>query len=307
MRAGSPETHVTGSAMDYEWVGDWLTHEDRKSSDGKYFHKLFKPEAGATPETLAKLRSYVVQAHQDARSTFLEFFGISLDSGSPPAAEDTYPWELPHRIKQGCFGECLAALLIESSEPFGDGQFKVPAHLFRFHGLGYDWLLAKRQGVAPSGLVGRTGTDIAAYKFDDAVGVTSTLVIESKCLSRHDNGLLGKAHKQVSSPLAFPVSTWQVKTILEDRGDPESMKLAGYLGVLMLNQGSGAPRNDAISYAVPQSPPDQTSWSDPAKAHTDYTGGRRLLVIEVQLPDLAILIANSYAKPQVAKQAGIVP
>lgn len=281
------------------WLDLWLVGRSVGVTAGPYRHTLFKSKSPADPAVIVGLRDYVTGAHDDARRYFAAAFRPTLDlaagAGTPA---DLYPWGLPTKAKFGSFGECLAALLVTKSGPFGEYDFRIPALLFRFHTAAFDWLMKNRQGAAPAELFGRFGNDVLAFKIDATPKVVEALVVEAKCVSGHRVEALTEAHEQVSDPLRVPVSTYQIVRILQDRAEPGNEELISILQTFMNTGGAGASRVDLVAYTCSSPPTQRETWASTSSPNPSYTGGRRLEVIETYVQDLHDVIDQVYHPPR---------
>ena len=259
---------------------------------------LYQESSETLFDPVHQLRQYVEEAHRDAREKFEAAFRPTLDlDKSTPTPAGNYPWDLPLRAKQGYFGECLAAILIEHSPPFGVGGFRIPAFLFRFHNAAFDWILRNNLGEAPSELVGRFGNDLVAFRVDGTPKVVEALVVEAKCLTEHRMDTLDEAHRQISDSSRVPLSTYQIVQILQERLDPIAREMTPILQTFMNDQGAGSFRTDLIAYTCGQLPRRKSSWASTTIPNQNYTASRRLEVIETHLENIADVVKGVYERP----------
>jgi hypothetical protein len=281
------------------WLDSWLLVRSSESRPGKYWHRSYVPRGPARPEHLTRLRDYVQGAHQDARTYIDSIFTTTLDpSGVPLSARVGYPAALPPAALTGYFGECLAGLVLEHGEPFGDGNYRVPVFLFRFHDTAINWLLRRTAGPVEGAVPGRPGTDVIGFRIDPAGSVDGVVAVEAKCLTHHDMAKLREAHVQLSDLLGLPVSIRQVLQVLRDRRDDESKELARSIAQLFLAPPKSGFRRDMVVYTCAQEPKAREAWAPTSGADPAYRGGRPLLVVELHMPDLASLVAHCYSPSQ---------
>lgn len=282
----------------YRWMDEWLQETIVGATGGPYRHTLHSSKAPAGADVITELRKYVDSAHDDARRHFAAAFSPSLDPGGglgTPA--ELYPWSLPTTAKQGYFGECLAALMIQRNGAFGESEFRIPALLFRFHSAAFDWIMKDQQGAARGEMVGRFGNDIVAFKIDQTPKVVESLVVEAKCLTEHRADTLREAHEQVSDSMRIPFSTYQVVQILRDRPGVQDKELIPILQTFMNSGGAGASRSDLIAYTCTSAPVNRDTWAPLSSPSPSYTGGRRLQVVENHIQDLRDLVDRVYQSP----------
>jgi hypothetical protein len=279
----------------------WLWSEKLVSEDGRYRHQLLREEPGGLVEVLDALRAYVDHAHADALRNYRRLIGISLNPlrDSPDDDPTTpYPRRLHISVLTSYFGEILAGIVAEHYAPLGEGDWEVPAYLFRFHTVAFQALEASLQTRDPPGrLVGRTGNDCLAFRRDGRGQIVKCLHCEAKCCARHDAHLIAAAHEQAGG--ASIVDIPQLIEILEDRGDPVSASWIEPLRQLRLRLEITEPaceRCDLVCYVCGQSPKQlgRSVWMPTAGPHPQYAGGRRLEAVEVHLQDVERVVRLAY-------------
>jgi hypothetical protein len=280
----------------------WLeASADVVTADG-YRHQVLT-EATRREDILAELTALVDRVHGDVVEHVRRVAGISLvptrlEGVLPdglPDPTDGYPELLPRSVLMGYFGEIVAGIIAETSEPHSLDGWVVPAYLFRFHTLAFELLERVRQGAAiPVAIPGRTGDDCLAFIRDEEGEITHALVCEAKCYARHDAGAIENAHVKASSPEGVPTSVLQVVEVLLDSPDPVAQEWAAALRRLRLRPGSGYKRLDFIAYVCGQRARDAHGYLPCTEAHPSYTGGRALEAIDVHLRNVWSLVAAVY-------------
>jgi hypothetical protein len=271
-------------------IKTWLTIDLTAAPNGRYEHALVTELDGTRSKMLHRLRVLVSEAHEDARRRLRRLAYGSLDplgeynKGDPA---DGYPEGLHPLTLKGYFGEILAGVLASNTPCFGNADWEVPTHLFRFHLVEFQHLaLMKQTGQDPGIRPGRTGDDCLAFRLKDD-RIVAALFCEAKCTKNHDTKLIRDAHEKSSLPNLVPVDLLQLVEVLEDSPDPAAAQWVRLLRRLFL-EGAGAQyeRIDQITHVCGQRPKREPCWIGNDKPHEAYAGGRRLHVAEVHLEDV---------------------
>jgi hypothetical protein len=290
--------------------GAWLAVQLRGSPEARYIHCLLRENLDERPAALGALRAYVYAAHEDALRLLRDLASprLSLDPLLEEDAEpedDTmgYPERLPIQTLKGYFGEIFAGLLAEHFAPFGEERWVVPAHLFRFHKVAFQYLESVRQtGRTLASLPGRTGDDCLAFQLDAAGRIAKVLYCEAKCTRSHDSELIRDAHEKVGSSAITDLL--QLIEILQGRDDEEARRWVRALRLLHMRPGAAAfERFDLVSYVCSQFPKREPSWMPLDRPHSSYQGGRWLQAVEIYIHDVEALIREVYA-PATPAQKG---
>ncbi len=279
-------------------VTNWLAVSMCGSKAEGYFHCLLKEKADPRPSLIEQeLISYVKKAHEDALNWWCNATA-SLDPLEPDASENLlgYPALLPMQTLKGYFGEIFAALVAENFSPFGEDSWKVPAHLFRWHNVAFEYLESLRQGNKQlQSVLGRTGDDCLAFQMDDSGTITKVLFCEAKCTNSHNTQLIRDAHKKVGSSALASIP--HLISTLVSRNDRDSRRWVDALRQLHLSlQKPTFERYDLVSYVCGQHPVQTDSWIPKDKHHDEYTGGRCLQAVEVHLHNVNKLVRLVYGK-----------
>jgi hypothetical protein len=203
---------------------------------------------------------------------------------------------LPIVTLKGYFGEIFAAIIAEHFEPFGEGGWKVPAFLFRFHDTAFHELeRAKQTGKPIRTIFGRVGDDCLAFRMDDDNAIIRSLVCEAKCTHDHDASFIQKAHEKLSEQVSIPVSLLQVIEVLDGCDEPESVRWRDALRRLYYRlQHPEYRRYDLASYVCGQFPVRNSTWMSVKQPHAAYSGDRRLEAVEVHLNNVDGLVRYIY-------------
>ena len=279
----------------------WLSDSVSESNNGRYRHRHLEEDSSQRCEIIEDLRSYVQAAHEDARRRLRKLAGISLDPLDFTVENDPaegYPERLHIRTLKGYFGEIFAGLVAENFRPFGQGGWKVPAFLFRYHLVEFQQLEAMRQtGEKASLRPGRTGDDCLAFQLNDEGRIIRSLYCEAKCTPGHDSGMITEAYKKVSEAVIVDIP--QLIEVLEECDDPTSLQWVKALRQMWL-QGPrrDCERHDFVSYVCGHSPvhSDRRNWMPTDKPHKKYKAKRRLEAVEIHLQDVEDLIRYVYSK-----------
>jgi hypothetical protein len=282
-------------------ISTWLTIAERSSPDGRYQHCHGADSAVSRAATLPQLRAHVAAAHEDAKCRLRRLAAGSLDPlangrGLDPSAG--YPERLNIQTLKGYFGEVLAGMAAENLRPFGQDGWVVPAHLFRFHYVVFQQLEMINQTGEPAAVrPGRTGDDCLAFLLDDG-RIVGAIFCEAKCTADHDAGLIRDAHEKSSLPNLIPVDLLQLIEVLEDSTNPAAQQWINALRRFHF-EGAIAPyeRFDQVTYVCGRRPAQsgRTTWIAADRPHANYTGGRKLHVAEIHLPDVDRLVADVYS------------
>lgn len=226
-------------------------------------------------------------------------FGISLDPltvNSNCDITNGYPRLLPPETKMGYFGEVFAGIIAENFKPLGLDNWRVPAYLFRFHTVAFQYLESRHQGIKKSSkIIGRHGDDCLAFREDTQGNITQALVCEAKCLSQHVASSVKEAHEKISSAETLPIDLRNVMEVLCDRNDTESKKWHERLRKLYLqNTFQNYERCDMVCYICGDSPKTRDSWMQKDKPHTEYRANRRLEAVEIHLNGVGSFVMDLY-------------
>ena len=279
-------------------IKTWLTIDLKTSTDGRYEHALVTEVDGTRNKMLPRLRVLVSEAHDDARRRLRRLAYGSLDPlGEYPRGDpaEGYPEQLNPLTLKGYFGEILAGAIASNTPCFGQSDWEVPAHLFRCHLVEFQHLALIKQTGQPAGIrPGRTGDDCLAFRQKDD-RIVAAMFCEAKCTKNHDTELIQDAHEKSSLPNLVPVDLLQLVEVLEDSLNPAAARWVRLLRRLNFEGGAADyERVDQITYVCGQQPKRNSRWIGHEKPHDGYTGGRRLHVAEVQLPEVEQLITDVY-------------
>ncbi len=280
----------------------WLSNLTTQSQDTRYRHQLLKEDLTRRAEILEELKFLVRQAHEDARRHFRGFLANSLDyleNSSLPDLAKGYPECFPLHTLKGYFGEIFAGLVAENFSPFGIADWIVPAFLFRFHNVAFDEFERMQDcGQNNRAIVGRTGNDCVAFQLDEEGRIKRSLICEAKCTKAHDSHLIVEAHQQISDPGLRPFSIRQFIEILEDRppDDHTCTWIAALEGLRFGDANQNYERCDLVSYVHSQLPVKNPTWVPQDTPHINYTGQRRLEVVEIHLHEVEQLVSDVYGK-----------
>ncbi len=281
------------------WLQDFVSESD----DKRYRHRLITEYPNKRNEILEELTTYVQNAHEDARLRLRKIADNSLDPFGLPAPFDPaegYP-ELFHiRTLKGYFGEIFAGLIAEYLSPFDESNWKVPAFLFRYHGVEFQQLEVIRQTGRHAGLrPGRTGDDCLAFQLDDKGQIIRYLYCEAKCTPKHRTKMIGDAYRKASESVLVDLP--QVIEILKQKNDAYSVQWVRAIQQLWF-QGNNhkSERYDMVSYICGISPVQEgrTSWLPTDKPREEYKAQRRLEAVEIHLPNVESLIRKVYGKKE---------
>ena len=278
---------------------NWLL-ETHSTSNTKYSHRLLEMNVDRQPTVVAQLQQYFKKAHDDVQRHLRSLVDISLDPLGEPSKYDPaegYPEKLPANTLKGYMGEVFAGLISEKYSPLGE-EWKVPAFLFRFHKEAFFELENWRQtGQQPKEILGRMGSDCLAFQLNDRGHVARSLICEAKCTSKHDAGLITKAHKQISKDNLIPIDILLIIEILIDYDDEESRRWVQALTHLLPSPvRSDYERCDMVCYVHGRSPKrlNRRSWIPTNTPHKAYSGNRRLEAVEVRIKDVDRLLQLVY-------------
>lgn len=300
-------------------ISNWLSNSISESGDKRYIHRLLKENINKRDIVIHELISIVQTAHEDARYRLRKLSGNSLEPfESSPTIDPSegYPELLHIQTLKGYFGEIFAGIIAENLAPFGLDDWEVPAFLFRFHLVEFQQLeFINQTGKTAKKRPGRTGDDCLAFRRSSEGKIIGYLACEAKCTSRHEIGMISKAHIQASLPNIKSVDILQIIEILLDSNNQYSCQWINALR--LLRQGKvdeNYERCDLVSYICGQHPVRNNTWISPKKSHRKYTAGRRLEAVEIHLHDVENLIKTVYNQqksshlstditPQIVKQA----
>ncbi|MCY8404828.1 hypothetical protein [Bacillus sonorensis] len=286
-------------------LSKWLVQSLSESNNHQYRHSLLKENNIFRMEAIPELKSIINLAHEDARSHLRRLAGVSLDpleeynESIDPAIG--YPERLNLTTLKGYFGEIFAGIIAQNFSPNGESEWEIPTFPFRFHDTAFDELERIRQNDLEEAktIPGRPGDDFLAFK-KEGDSITRTLACESKCSSKHDSGLISKAHGQISEPgIEKPVSIRQILQILSEKSDDSEVeKWILALRELLFRQEKpeNYERCDLIVYVCGEKPKRKLTWMSTDIPHKNYKGKRRLESVEVHLNDVEDLIYTIYNK-----------
>ncbi len=278
----------------------WLNNLSNAAANGSYRHGHYVE----APENWDLVRDQIVEyfqrAHADARARLTALASNSLHpAGTPPPPYDQYPFGLPQVTLQGYFGEILAGYLAETVAPAGHSDWRVPAHLFRFHLQAFQFLEQRSQsGHGPSAIVGRTGDDCLAFRRNGSGEIIAVLFCEAKCTTSHAAALIRDAHEKVSA--SEIVDILQLVEILKDSPAPDAADWIMSLQVFHMRLHSTVrhthQRHDLVCYVHRSVPKQNKTWIPTDRPHEAYTASRGLDVYEVRLTDVAARLLSIYSE-----------
>lgn len=277
-------------------VTNWLSVNINGSKETGYLHYLLKENYELRSHILEQLTSYIEAAHAEARQLWLNATA-SLDPLEEDSSHDFsgYPSLLPMQTLKGYFGEVFAALVAENFDPFGENNWVVPAHLFRWHNAAFEYLESLRQGGKKrEAVLGRTGDDCLAFQMDGAGKITKVLYCEAKCTNSHDTTMIKEAHEKVGE--SEIVSLPHLIELLSLRNDDDAKRWVDALRQLRLQKRPNIERYDLVSYVCGKHPVKTESWISTHKPHHAYQGGRGLQVAEIHLTQVDELVRAVYGK-----------
>lgn len=284
-------------------LSKWLSNSVTESKDKRYRHRILKENFNQRHEIIEDLKLFVQNAHEDARLRLRKITGISLDPLGSPCRNDPargYPEVLHIQTLKGYFGEIFAGLIATNFSSFEEGNWEVPAFLFRFHIVEFQHLEILRQtNIEAKKRPGRTGDDVLAFQRDENGYIIRSLVCEAKCTHSHDSEMISEAHKKASEANLKPVDIPQLIEILQDYDDLEYEKWIDSLRYLYFQDSNIAyERCDLVSYICGHSPAKngKKTWIPVDRPHKDYSGGRRLEAVEIHLNGVEELIREVYGK-----------
>lgn len=276
----------------------WFIRTNSADPANNYRHALLTEDISLRDEYFDALKSYVYNAHNDARLHLLRIVGLSLD----PLEEeseilDGYPSKLHLNTLKGYMGEVLAALYAYSCSPHEESNWQVPAFLFTFHDIAFDQIWTWQQsGTIPGKAPGQSGDDCLAFTLDSNGNIEKILVCEAKCSASHRSIAIREAHENISRPELKPVSIRKVIEILLERGDDDSLQWVEALRRLMLGPApDGYERCDLVVYVHGRRPASPSSnWMSNTSPHSSYTAGRKLEAVEMHINGVEALIRRLY-------------
>jgi hypothetical protein len=291
---------------------------DRSVLNARYGHLLLEQQVGIDDALVAALRPYFESAHMDAREVFHEYAGIDLhpDAGAAGTHAE-YPQCLPTTARRGLFGEVLAGLIAQGYEFVGNQQWQIPVFLLRWHAdvQSYIFDLARDPARARQ-VFGRFGDDFIAIALDAGGSVTELLAGESKWRSsitpaEMEELMLGEwvdregvrvrsgkgVWSQVSRGLRVPSGLRQLQQILRWRApDDFAAAILSMDRALTMDGPVPLPRTDYVIIAGNAGERRRAGDAllPTAAAPPEYTGGRKLQVVEVVLEGGNDLIDRLY-------------
>ena len=284
-------------------ISSWLQNEEVVNPTAKYRHRKLTENLNGRASVVPELRAIIEQAHEDARRYLRKCTENNLDplqDMSSGSIADAYPYQLHLNTKKAYFGEIMAGLVAENFVSSGNGNWRVPAFLFRLHQLAFDQLEIRREsGNTPQPIFGQTGDDCVAFSQNDTGRIVASLVCESKCTNDHDASLITDAHKKFSALPARPVSLSRIIGILRDQeNDPEAYQWAEALFELYHRRDleSDYQRFDLVSYTCGQRPVRRNTWIPNDRPHDQYSGGRELESVEIHLDGVNNLVEEVYRR-----------
>ena len=282
--------------------GAWLQGPLTANEDEKYRHRRLDEETTFRAEILPQIKRIVYEAHEDARRRLRGIEGFPLDPLEIPAGQDPaegYPEWLPMSTLMGYFGEIFAGIVCENFAPLEETRWKVPAHLFRFHLEAFRYLERIRQDEAPQErqVFGRTGDDCLAFVLDENGKIIRSMFCEAKCLNKHDNRKVEKAHEKLSDTVISSLDRQQLIDVLMDSDNPEDANWVEALRRLRFQSNDPEyERCDLVCY-VCGTPPVKGDTRIPKESpHPNYKGNRRLEAVEVYIHRVRQLVREVYGK-----------
>ncbi|KDE46096.1 hypothetical protein [Geobacillus thermoleovorans] len=305
-------TWLIGYLMNGEWtsimlkglkissLSSWLRTDVSESADKLYRHNLIQENKSFRANAIEDLKPVIRAAHDDARFRLRKAFQDNLDplgewdDDFDPA--DGYPEVFDLTTLKGYFGEFFSGVIAENFSPFGESNWQVPVFSFRWHDTAFDQLEMYRQtGQMKEAIMGRTGDDCVAFVLDKD-RITKILFLEAKCTAKHDPSMIADAHTKISSTNLIPVEVRRIIEVLQDYKENTTAQL--WIAALrqLYRPRVRFERYDCVSYVCGQSPVRKRSWIPPDAPHSNYTGGRKLEAVEIQLTDVEELIKDLYGK-----------
>lgn len=292
----------------------WLSNQVNEGSGSIYRHRHMLEADRAHLETVKpQLKTYVQQAHADAKARFQRFLDTdSLDPLEPRRSDHIdYPGSLPSQTLMGYFGEVMAGLLAQTVTPFAGDQWYVPAFLFRFHEDArsrlYELRMMNRDGQDTSRLrrrpiIGRHQDDCLAFRFGPDGKIIASLVCEAKCLQNNNQEKVDEAYEKVSQGPLIPVSLPQLIEIMESSSSQHAQQWVDALWELHLrNPLTHFQRHNFITYICGTKPNQQTgSYLPKDHPNPKYVGHIPLEVAEVSIKSLRDLVWDLYDATETA-------
>lgn len=284
----------------------WLETQIVNGRNARYQLRLWKANHSNFDNLEEELKLYINEAHEDAcfkiRKALEDDLAPFTTEDEDPTAN--YPSSLNTISLQGYFGETIGGALVEHLGSHGKQGWCIPAYLFRFHILELQHLEDINQRLS-EGISfnpddsserrpGRTGDDTFAFRKNNDGDITDVLVLEAKCLSRHNPDKLGDAHSQISNTKKRPIDIPRLTELLGDY-DTEFAK-EWRLALLKYYRGGyrDCSRYDGVVYICKNPPVRSASWMLADNPHLKYTAGRNLEGLEIHVPNLAEVINRLY-------------
>lgn len=245
-------------------------------------------------DVVGLLRKYYQKAHSDAKLIFMRSAGIVITK-IPTQNPTRYPHSLPMKTKLGYFGEVLCGVLAEHFIKTSETKWMVPAFLFRCHKEASDYITKLSFGYPkiPGEVRGRIGDDFLAIAMDDQQKLKAILVGESKVRSKPKRRVAEEALVDLSAQKIHPVDLGQLADILRD--EPSNSEIVSELerAVFSRSEASLARVDMLLCVAGTQ----RRQEIVPLKVcKTKYTGGRELVVVEVEIRPLHDVVRELYRR-----------
>ncbi|KAF0247022.1 MAG: hypothetical protein FD180_139 [Planctomycetota bacterium] len=300
---------IRSRRISIEGLAPWFSEELNRAENGSYVLRVLNERAGGRAVVWNELKAYVQEAHDDARRKLRAALAPDLSpfrsSTDDPASG--YPQDLHIQTLMGYFGEILAGMAAEHTRLHNSQSWIVPAFPFRFHQVAFQKLEDRRNLLLQRGSVGdvdspaaiipgRTGNDVLAFLRGDDGELLRVMVCEAKCLATHRPDKLSEGHSQLSKSLECPSGVRDLIELLSDYTEQPAREWREILQRFRF----GSPqvgRVNVLVYSTGNKPAGlegRTSWAPRDKAHPDYSGERKLEVVEIHLSDLVSLVREIY-------------
>ncbi len=290
-------------------VNAWLVNHPVPATHATYRLRLSRSEPKALPAFSAELKTYMLEALDDAKARLRRGFTDPLSPFSIPSPDPAalYPSHLHRVTLMGYFGETMAGLAVESWGYIGKANWYVPAFLFRFHSQEFQHLESIKQSVAsgqtydpnatPNKRPGRTGDDCLAFHLDPTTNLlTDVLSLEAKCLETNNATIISDAHAKLSSGPHIPSGIRELIELLEDYKTPSAQAWQRELVAIYKSNGATVKRHDAVTYICSNSPKTggQIAWLPSASPHSAYKASRTLEGFEFHIDNIHQLVDSIY-------------
>lgn len=282
-------------------LSEWLKDKRTDVLGGKYCHLLLIEQLDKKNDVIGELAEYFNQAYEPFRQYIRELLGYSLNPLENNADDDPargYPENLHPLTLQGYFGEVFAGIVAEHYELLGSDEWEVPVFLFHSHDVAFQQLeLARQSGKEVKHVPGRTGDDCLAFVRNDDGKIVRIMFCEAKCSAGHNATLIKDAHEKISSSNIIPVDISKVIEALQFVSDKKDAdKWANALRRVYFERDVGRERCDMVLYICGRTPKKDETWISITTPHQSYKGGRKLMVAEIQLTDVADIVKDVHAR-----------